>query len=242
MRHHGHFHNGSGKEGRETKQPRLADKSELAEFETLTPSYVQSLDGWTKDIRDVPDLDIGIVKKYLLQSSNPEFTRESLKRYKLSRSYSHLQAKHIHSLAFIVLYNSDTFCIIKAQCLPSQSGDSKRVKWLHVILDKKTGDPYGAFCICTVGRGQACSHVGALLFLLTELIADGEGTLPEDEACTEILCQWTNPKNAQVTPKPLQEINIKPMTVRKTDLQHYAPQVAPQLSKSENYQSFKITF
>jgi len=41
--------------------------------------------------------------------------------------------------------------------------------------------------------GQACSHIGALLFLLAEHIAAGKN-LPDDIASTELLCQWKDPK------------------------------------------------
>ena len=159
---------GSKKVRQETKLPRVSDhcldKNELTEFEKLTPTYVQSLKGWSKSITNVPDVDIGTVKRYLLSSNNPEFSKDKLKKYKLSRSYAHLEAKHIHSVMYNDLPESDTFCIIKAQCLPSQSGDLKRVKWLHVILDKKTGEPYGAFCICTVGYVSAIFEVCVKLY------------------------------------------------------------------------------
>lgn len=74
---------GSHKIGREVKQPRLDDHclndKEIAEFESLTPSVTQSLDGWQKNISEMPKMDIGIVKKYLLNSNNPDFNKDSLK-------------------------------------------------------------------------------------------------------------------------------------------------------------------
>ena len=100
------------------------------------------MDGWTKNISDVPDIDIGCVKRYLLASNNAEFTKDSLKKYKLTtRAYRHLEAKNINSVMFNPVSGSETFCVVKAQCIPSQSTDSRHVKWLHVILDKSTGEP-----------------------------------------------------------------------------------------------------
>ncbi|KAK6178626.1 hypothetical protein SNE40_011158 [Patella caerulea] len=52
------------------------DKKELEEFEKLTPDYVQSLQGWTKHIENLPDIDIGTVKKYLLATNTPEFSKQ----------------------------------------------------------------------------------------------------------------------------------------------------------------------
>lgn len=49
--------------------------------------------------------------------------------------------------------------------------------------------------VCVYYRlGQACAHVGALLFLLSELVAEGVQQLPDGPACTDILCKWTQPK------------------------------------------------
>lgn len=145
-----HSHN----DGRQTR-PRLEDHCldarELNELTEITPAAVQAMDGWTKNIKEIPDIDIGCVKKYLLKKNNPDFTKGSLKTYKLTRAYQHLQAKNIHSIMFNPLSSSETFCLVKAQCIPSQSTESRRVKWLHVILDKTIGEPYGAFCSCTVG-------------------------------------------------------------------------------------------
>ena len=89
------------------KHPRLENyclsSAELAEFRTLTPEYVQSLNGWEKSIEKLPDIDTGCVKKYLLSSKNPEFGHETLRCYKLSRAYQHLVAKTFitfHSMHF----------------------------------------------------------------------------------------------------------------------------------------------
>ena len=58
-------------------------------------------------------------------------------------------------------------------------------------------------------KGQACAHVGALLFILTELVASGEEELPEDLSCTDVLCQWSETKNASVNPKILEDVTIR---------------------------------
>jgi hypothetical protein len=41
---------------------------------------------------------------------------------------------------------------------------------------------------------QTCSHVGAVLFCLSDLIACGLTDRPEDPSCTDVLCKWTDPK------------------------------------------------
>jgi len=94
---------------------------------------------------------VSSIKKYLINSKAQEFTVTSLRHYKLSRAYQHLDANHICNVSFNQLKHSSTFCAIKASCIPSQSGDEVKIKHVHVIMDKQTGEPYGGFCTCTVG-------------------------------------------------------------------------------------------
>jgi hypothetical protein len=41
--------------------------------------------------------------------------------------------------------------------------------------------------------GEACSHIGALLFLIAEQVASGKN-LPDDLSATDQLCAWKHPK------------------------------------------------
>ena len=95
--------------------------------------------------------DVSSIKKYLINSKAQEFTVTSLRHYKLWRAYQHLDANHICNVSFNQLKHSSTFCAIKASCIPSQSGNEAKIKHVHVIMDKQTGEPYGGFCTCTVG-------------------------------------------------------------------------------------------
>ena len=42
--------------------------------------------------------------------------------------------------------------------------------------------------------GEACSHIGALLFLIAEQVASGKN-LPDDLSATDQLCAWKDPKS-----------------------------------------------
>ena len=50
--------------------------------------------------------------------------------------------------------------------------------------------------------------MGALLFLLCELVATGADTLPDDQAVTDVMCEWSKVKGAQVTPQVAADVNI----------------------------------
>jgi hypothetical protein len=56
-----------------------------------------------------------------------EYTSTSLRHYKLSRAYQHLDANHICNVSFNELKQSYNFCVIKASCIPSQSGDETKI-------------------------------------------------------------------------------------------------------------------
>ena len=124
---------------------------QLNEYRCLTPSYLLKQEGWSKDTSQLSDIDVSSIKKYLINSKAQEFTVTSLRHYKLSRAYQHLDANHICNVSFNQLKHSSTFCAIKASCIPSQSGNEAKIKHVHVIMDKQTGEPYGGFCTCTVG-------------------------------------------------------------------------------------------
>ena len=129
----------------------MLDDQQLSEYGCLTPSYLLKQEGWSKDTSQLPDIDVSSIKKYLINSKAQEFTVTSLRHYKLSRAYQHLDANHICNVSFNQLKHSSTFCAIKASCIPSQSGNEAKIKHVHVIMDKQTGEPYGGFCTCTVG-------------------------------------------------------------------------------------------
>lgn len=144
------------------RKPRYDDgltEDELEFYSTLSMATLDKLSGWTKDIRRIPEIDIGQVKQYLLLDADgscdnddkPVYTKEILRTYKTCRSWKHMEAGNLHSVAFNPLDNNVKFCVVRASCLPSQSTLPEDVKWLHVILDKDSGRPYGGYCTCTVG-------------------------------------------------------------------------------------------
>jgi hypothetical protein len=143
----------------------MLDDQQLNEYGCLTPSYLLKQEGWSKDTSQLPDIDVSSIKKYLINSKAQEFTVTSLRHYKLSRAYQHLDANHICNVSFNQLKHSSTICAIKASCIPSQSGNEAKIKHVHVIMDKQTGEPYGGFCTCTVGlvivyKEEAALHSG----------------------------------------------------------------------------------
>ena len=48
----------------------------------LTAANVKKLGGWTKDLRQIPDVDIGKVKNYLMGTQKEEFSAEEMRCYR----------------------------------------------------------------------------------------------------------------------------------------------------------------
>ena len=94
-------------------------------------------------------------------------------------------------------------------CNPSQSTSPDKVKVLFVVIDKISGVPHGGLCTCTVGCSGTCGHIGAALFRLADLVTSGVKEVPDQLACTEKLCEWTDPKGSKAPATVLDELTIK---------------------------------
>lgn len=57
-------------------------------------------------------------------------------------------------------------------------------------------------------RGEACSHIAAILFALEDYIAKGLNQLPDDSTCTDRLCEWNVPSKQNVEPETIHAIRI----------------------------------
>ncbi|KAM9332967.1 uncharacterized protein KZ484_018083 [Pholidichthys leucotaenia] len=176
---------------------------QLEEYASLTPAFLSQRNMWTKELQHTPPIDDTVVKKYLVNTN--VLSKDQEVRYEIQRPFQMMS--FIHSMR-IDTDTSETFVAIEAQCLSSQSGAADNVKAMYIILDKITGQPYGAYCTCTVGLFQSCVHVGGCLFQLADLVSRGYTRLSDDPSCTEKLCSWTDPKAATVQPKKYNDIQF----------------------------------
>ena len=99
-------------------------------------------------------------------------------------------------------------CAIRGFVNPSFSTDANDVKLVHIILSSNTAEPVFTHCSCTVGLRGDCSHVGALLFVVCDIVAEGLQELPADQTCTDVKCKWSDPKGANCEPKLVEELYI----------------------------------
>ena len=57
------------------------------------------------------------------------------------------------------------------------------------------------YCIYTIFFRfcESCGHLGALLYVASDIVASGEAKAAGDPTCTDLPCYWSDPKG--ITPK-----------------------------------------
>lgn len=114
-----------------------------------------------KDIRQIPSVTIDKVKRYLILSErgdiehtedaclHEKFTDTLMLRYKTSRSYDLWASGNIHSFEYNSLKEQASVCLLR--CKSNASWTTGKVYETNVVLDKISGDPVGAYCLCVGG-------------------------------------------------------------------------------------------
>lgn len=165
---------------------------------------LQKLKEWKKSLLSIPQLmDEALVKEFLLGVG---YSQTDVRKYKTLRAWQHKQG--IHSVKVCSLPKYPTMWALRGCCNPSFSTDPEETKIVYIVLEKDTSKPVYAYCSCTVGLRGDCSHAGALLFVLSDIVSQGKTTLPADPACTELPCSWSNPKGTSVDPIRIEQIHF----------------------------------
>ena len=69
-------------------------------------------------------------------------------------------------------------------------------------------DVLSASCTCIAEKGEACSHIVALMFYLEDFMRQDHSDLPTDTAATDHLQQWHVPPKCDVSAQPVEGIKI----------------------------------
>ena len=76
------------------------------------------------------------------------------------------------------------------------------------MLQRSSAKPVFTHCSCTVGLRKDCSHIGAVLFVLCDVLAEGHEELPADSTCTDMKCKETDLKGTHCQPKMVENTQI----------------------------------
>ncbi|CAG2190881.1 unnamed protein product [Mytilus edulis] len=148
---------------------------------------------WEKNLNDIPDFDHAKLKVYLCESTSKTFDKESLRAYKSLKAYKFFEEGYVQKLLKTRLQSdgSETeYYIVKADVMASMA---QRIYKTYVCFRMNDGGISGGACSCVAGKGEACSHIAALLFALEDFISNGFKDLPVAKTVTDKLCSWNKP-------------------------------------------------
>jgi len=123
-----------------THLPSVAEaltKPQLQELQSLTPKAMYMLTDWSVELGDLPSINDADVKRFLLPTDI--LIAASERTYKLSRPYQLKQFGNADQVCSVL-----SFYVTRARCLSSRSMDKDKVKLIHVVIDKHTGQPVEA--------------------------------------------------------------------------------------------------
>ncbi|XP_045186454.2 uncharacterized protein LOC123544443 [Mercenaria mercenaria] len=161
--------------------------------------FIDSTSNWTRNLCNVPDIDIGKLKYYLIDSRQKTFDKDSVRAYKSLKAYKYFEEGFFQKLEHkIVEDEGQDLYLIHVEVFASYQG---QVYQTYAAIDKQTVYPVGGACACVAGCGEACSHIAAILFAVEDFVAQGLNQLPDDKSCTDILCQWNKPSKRKVEMK-----------------------------------------
>jgi hypothetical protein len=119
---------------------------------------------WKPDFSCINSFTFSNLYNYLVNSRDKSFDKDSMKAYKSLKAYKYFDDNLVQK---ILAYNStcEQMIIVKCHCFSSLK--AKKVYETYVVL-RYSGEVLTAKCACVAGKGQACSHVDALLFYIED--------------------------------------------------------------------------
>ncbi|XP_063438313.1 uncharacterized protein LOC134719237 [Mytilus trossulus] len=123
---------------------------------------MSSLQGFTKDLSNIPNVSLYDVFNYLLYNTS-NYDRRKLKAYKSSEDYRLYFDGYVESLEMTEL---NSLFIFLAAIKPTQKdktylNTSTYDAW--IVMDN-AGDVKAAYCTCIGGADGGCRHIGATLY------------------------------------------------------------------------------
>ncbi|XP_063435704.1 uncharacterized protein LOC134716625 [Mytilus trossulus] len=180
---------GPGASGKENLPPFLS-----VHYSPLPPSFFDS----------TPKPSFATIYNFLILRSRDD--GGNVKNFKgLDRSVKHFDAGDIHEICFSRI-DEVTF-YLKCFCLASMKKQRYQVYvCVTVSPDQKTMTIDFAYCQCPIGLAQSCSHIGGLLFALSN--SPSSKQQQQDKSCTSLPCQWKVPRSVNQKAQPLKCLDL----------------------------------
>ena len=148
-----------------------------------------------------PEVTYPDIYNYLILT--PGITHEQLKAFKSMEGYNFYISGKVSSINVTELPSTSnknylfTALVKHSQAL---SAPSLRV-WIGV---KQCGEVICAHCTCMAGAGEACAHIGALLFT-----AEANTMIKRQHSCTSLPCSWLPPSHQFVSATKIADMDFK---------------------------------
>uniref|UniRef100_A0A224Z122 Protein containing YqaJ domain n=1 Tax=Rhipicephalus zambeziensis TaxID=60191 RepID=A0A224Z122_9ACAR len=153
------------------------------------------------DVDLVPRVEISDIKDYLVHATS-YITHEQMKAKKSLEA--HLTSGFVQEPLFKKV-------IVRGKVNHSQALSAQPLEpW---IIIKEDGMVKAAHCTCMAGLGEACSHIGAVLFYL-----EATASLRDSQACTDKKNQWLPPYMTNVPCAPICEIDFSSSSAKRQRL------------------------
>ncbi|CAC5408671.1 unnamed protein product [Mytilus coruscus] len=125
----------------------------------------------------------------------------------------------VSDVLFIIYHKSkidEVTFYIKCFCLASMKNQRYQVYvCVTVSADQKTMTIDFAYCQCPIGLAQSCSHIGGLLFALSN--SPSSKQQQEDKSCTSLPCQWKVPRTVNQKAQPLKSLDLSNPRINKQE-------------------------
>ena len=203
---------GSDDSGSEVSSDSDSENTDVPPYDTVT-------DWGELTTEKCPPVREEDITDYFLYAKNPVTGKPKKCKRQLKKSRKFSNQNFIYDTAISDIQDSP-YCYVRAKCEPSMkdtvlvNGQKLDHYPLHVVLVKSTGRVESGFCGCKAGIPGVCSHVGALLFVMSKI----------QSACTSVLCEWQRPRTVKnrLSPKRLEDIVfVNPETTKETPMKAY---------------------
>ncbi len=149
----------------------------------VDPYEIKEVD-WSSDAVRLPDISYPDIVNYLVNKQS-SYTLQKLKAYKSLESYNYFISGFVRDVRNFKVAAND-FIVVKAKVQHSQRlREGPLLPWL---ISRKDGEVLAAHCTCMAGLGEACSHVGALLFAIEATVK-----LRNSKTVTQEKAYWVLP-------------------------------------------------
>jgi hypothetical protein len=148
---------------------------------------------WGKNLASLENFNLIRIFDYLVKSRNHKLDQQRLKAYISLKAYKYFDDNVVTNVWSSTLQG---MIMLKAHCFSSLKAKSTYDVFISWTKD---GNIVACKCSCVAGKGEACSHVAAVMFHLENHMRMKEKQdLPINTTATGRLQQWHVPSVRQV--------------------------------------------